>query len=168
MTKKRPRRSVQSKLSFSVSSAAPSDAVVENRGRNSEGREKGGKRKRNEKLKLQDGDPEESAGNDKEAEELSGHRQKNTRNLKNKHSGGKIPRKSTTPTKFGDTETSSKRSILNGKSENVKYSNAKSQPSCDLWLEAKKAAEENLRLSSGKQMHPFFFNLQSYKEVVRD
>lgn len=65
---KRPRRSVQSKLSFSVSSegpgprtavAPPPDAAAEDGGRNSEGRENEGKRKRSEKLKSQDGDPEE-------------------------------------------------------------------------------------------------------------
>lgn len=64
----RPRRSVQSKLSFCVSSqgcgprtvATPQpDAVADDGGSNSEGRQKKGKRKRNEKLKSQDGVPEE-------------------------------------------------------------------------------------------------------------
>ncbi|KAI0498817.1 hypothetical protein KFK09_019712 [Dendrobium nobile] len=161
----RPRRSVQSKLSFCVSSqgcgprtvATPQpDAVADDGGCNSEGRQKKGKRKRNEKLKSQDGVPEESADNGKEAQELSVHRRKSGRNLKNKQSGGETPVKNRTPTKFGHPETSSKRRMSNGKSDNVKDSNAESQPFCDLWSEAKKAAEENVRLSAGKQTHPFF------------
>lgn len=61
--------------------------------------------------------------------------------MKNKQSGGETPVKNRTPTKFGHPETSSKRRMSNGKSDNVKDSNAESQPFCDLWSEAKKAAE---------------------------
>ncbi|XP_020576040.1 uncharacterized protein LOC110021763 isoform X2 [Phalaenopsis equestris] len=162
---KRPRRSVQSKLSFCASSpirgsraaAAPlTDAVAEDGGRNSEGREEEGNRKRKAKLKSQNRSPEESADNDKEAQELSGYRRKSNRNSKNMQYGGETPKKNKAPRKLGHSEACPNLRILNGKSDDVKDSIVESLPFCDLWSEAKIAAEENLRLSAGKQTHPFF------------
>eukprot|EP00268_Persea_americana_P056580 TRINITY_DN6691_c0_g1_i9.p1 TRINITY_DN6691_c0_g1~~TRINITY_DN6691_c0_g1_i9.p1 ORF type:complete len:1428 (+),score=321.23 TRINITY_DN6691_c0_g1_i9:161-4285(+) len=64
---------------------------------------------------------------------------------------------------FQPTETSCKSNVandLNTQNENMP------QPVADLWLEAKRAAEENARLSSGKQTHPFFSSWKATKKFL--
>ncbi|KAG0501870.1 hypothetical protein HPP92_001942 [Vanilla planifolia] len=158
---KRPRRCVQSKLSFSVFSEAgeldgarpPSPTLAAADGRStSDGGENETKRKRKNTKKPHDGHLKETADSNKEAQKVCSYNRKGNR-VETRRSG----RKKTSPTKHIDLNS---KSCLNSKSDNVKDCNEENLKCCqifsDLRSEAKKAAEENIRLSAGKQTHPFF------------
>ncbi|PKA49149.1 hypothetical protein AXF42_Ash010834 [Apostasia shenzhenica] len=170
LAEKRPRRCVQSKLSFGVShrgkgsgnAVGPTLVVaVEDGTSNSEWSDSEGKRKRYKKSKPVDRPPEKYSDNSKREEVSRGCRKKVSYScLKNRQSGDETPTKITKPKKLRSNGSSSMKMSSNEKLNDLKDHNEKNlktfQPFCDLWSEAKKAAEENFRLSAGKETHPFF------------
>lgn len=170
-TPKKDSKSPQSKLPWYNPQVEETKAVVieeekeESRKNEDEGEKKGRKRKSQPRT------PQKSPAKSKEARRSSG-RNKNNMNcqqLKDNQTGDDTP--TTSPTSRGPDHggSSSKKRSNNRRSDGNKDVDGQNTNIChpltDLWLEAKKAAEENLRLSAGKQTHPFFTSRKTAKRL---
>ncbi|XP_020257075.1 uncharacterized protein LOC109833706 isoform X2 [Asparagus officinalis] len=85
---------------------------------------------------------------------------KNCYQLRNEQTGEDTPKTSPTSREIEQGGSSSKKSLNNKRYDAISDIDGPKlsvrRPLTDLWLEAKMSAEENLRLSAGKQTHPFF------------